>query len=333
MNDYFYILVDGLKLTNANAISGPQSYGFPALNGFISAAHALERRLKKLADFPDISFDGVLISCRDFKIKMDDSGYFATFNQKRAPILKDGKTAPIIEEGYVDLTVSLVIKATGDQLRLFNLDKNKKTFEEKFRNLCLMQRFAGGSVEYIRAVEFFTAEDTDTLKRRLLPGFVLIDAYEDAANIYHEMVEGYRTEIEEKIDPETGEITRYICPVGHNPETDMLDVLISTAAIYQIPPKAEQSEWTRYSFKRDRGWLVPIPVGYQAITQKYDADQVANIRNPNYASQFVEVIYGLGKWVFPHRLKGDINQYFWRYDNSVENLYLITQHQPSNTNL
>lgn len=77
--------------------------------------------------------------------------------------------------------------------------------------------------------------------------------------------------------------------------------------------------------KQGRGWLVPIPIGHQGISDLYDAGDMQNVRNPEYPSQYVEAIYGLGKWVFPYRIK-DLADALWyqQYDES-NNLYLVTQ--------
>lgn len=319
----FYILIDQIKISDANAISGPLSYGFPAINGFLGACHALERKLYE-ADFPDIKFDGMLISCREYTPKVDSSGYEVTFIQKRAPLKKDGKTAGIVEEGYVDLTVSLVINATGDFNEFLNFDSRKKMLETSFKNFCFLQRFAGGTVDSIESVSIYRTDQEDILKKRLLPGYVLINAFEESENIYHEMIEGYRIESEEGLDINTGEIiNRVHNPLGSNSATNVLDILLNTAIIYHIAPTNDNEEWQNYSFKTGRGWLVPIPIGYQAISPIYDANSLKNNRDPKYPTQFVETIYALGKWVFPHRLQGNFKQYFWRYAESTNNIYLI----------
>ena len=74
-----------------------------------------------------------------------------------------------------------------------------------------------------------------------------------------------------------------------------------------------------------------MPIGYQGISELYDAGVMQNVRNPEYPSQYVETIYSLGKWVYPQRLGGVYSEYdianaFWRYryDNE-QNLYLVTQ--------
>ncbi len=70
-----------------------------------------------------------------------------------------------------------------------------------------------------------------------------------------------------------------------------------------------------------------MPIGYQGISPKYEAGVMQHVRSPEYPSQYVEAIYGLGKWVYPQRLGENIANAFWRYAYDEEQaLYLIAQH-------
>ncbi len=106
----------------------------------------------------------------------------------------------------------------------------------------------------------------------------------------------------------------------------MLDV----CTIHHLPhiQKNDTVKWENYSIKKGRGWLVPMPIGYQGISDKYQAGLMQNVRNPEYPSQYVEAIYGLGKWLYPYHLKRNdkILSAFWRYSYDDEKqLYLTTQ--------
>ena len=105
----FYLLFDRMQIQAANAISGPLSYGFPALNGFLGAIHALNRRLP---ESEGITLGGVLVACHHCDVQLYRPHPYAdaTFNQSRNPLKKNGDTAAIIEEGKVHLTVSLLVE-------------------------------------------------------------------------------------------------------------------------------------------------------------------------------------------------------------------------------
>ena len=104
---------------------------------------------------------------------------------------------------------------------------------------------------------------------------------------------------------------------------------ISDATFTQIDSKntdaKDSKEWRTHSVKSGRGWLVPLPVGYQGIAAPFAAGELAHCRTAEYPSQYVETIYSLGKWVFPFRLPENFQQCFWRYTTPQDNLYLITQ--------
>ena len=112
------------------------------------------------------------------------------------------------------------------------------------------------------------------------------------------------------------------------PEATALDALIDLTCLHHVPvEKSGSVQWQTRSAKTGRGWLVPMPVGYQGIAPAFAAGELANCRSNEYSAQYVEAVYGLGKWVFPHRID-DITKAFWRYRHQAENdLYLVTQEE------
>ncbi len=294
-----YLLLDRIHIQAANTLSSPLTYGFPAITGFLGAMHALNRKLSPEAG---ITLGGVLVASHDCNVQRYRPHSYAdyTFNQTRNPIKKDGKTAAIVEEGKVHLTVSLVVEVVADRAAHRELKDDSSVFVSEIKQKLLMQRIAGGSVLSVRAAKWFESASTE-LQRGLLPAFVLMDAKKDLIDI-------------------TQEIQKT------NPEATALDALIEVATLRHVPPDSEQKEtdWKTESIKTGRGWLVPIPIGFQGIAPRNEAGQLANCRNPEYASQFVESVYSLGKWVFPFRIK-DLASAFWRYDHAENNLYLTTQ--------
>lgn len=87
------------------------------------------------------------------------------------------------------------------------------------------------------------------------------------------------------------------------------------------PLNTEQATW---EYRHKSGWLVPIPVGYGAISDLYSPGAVANSRDEETAVRFVESLYSLGQWISPHRIE-NFAHLFWRHDaRPDENLYLCT---------
>ena len=325
-----YLLFDRIQIQAANAISGPLSYGFPSLNGFLGAVHALNRRLP---ESDSITLGGVLVACHDCDVQMYRPHAFAdaTFNQSRNPLKKNGDTASIIEEGKVHLTVSLLVEVHKADQAWANLSQNQQASEwcKQVQNRLMQQRIAGGSVTAIGRTQLFEPHQQDEMIAALLPAFVLMDAGHDLLAITRELQTGQQHLVDEfdEIQPAYDEDGAPL-PSTHpaQAEATALDALIEVATLHRLPPAGEDDKEERIlTVKSGRGWLVPLPVGYQGIAAPFAAGELAHCRTVDYPSQYVETIYSLGKWVFPFRLPENFQQCFWRYATPQDNLYLITQ--------
>ena len=330
MSPNYYLLFDRMQIQAANAISGPLSYGFPALNGFLGAIHALNRRLP---ESEGITLGGVLVACHHCDVQLYRPHPYAdaTFNQSRNPLKKNGDTAAIIEEGKVHLTVSLLVEVHKADQAWANLSQNPQASEwcTQVQNMLMQQRIAGGSVISIGRTQLFEPHQQDEMIAALLPAFVLMDAGQDLLAITRELQTGQQHLVDEfdEIQPAYDEDGAPL-PSAHpaQAEATALDALIEVATLHHLPPDAKDSkEWRTHSVKSGRGWLVPLPVGYQGIAAPFAAGELAHCRTVDYPSQYVETIYSLGKWVFPFRLPENFQQCFWRYATPQDNLYLITQ--------
>ena len=62
-----YLCLNRIQISNANAISSPLTYGFPAITGFTGAVHALSRKVSQIDGLEDIRLDGVLIACHSYQ--------------------------------------------------------------------------------------------------------------------------------------------------------------------------------------------------------------------------------------------------------------------------
>ena len=300
-----YLCLNRIQISNANAISSPLTYGFPAITGFTGAVHALNRKVSQIDGLEDIRLDGVLIACHSYQPQTyrENSYKDFTFIQTRNPLKKDGKTASIIEEGRCHLTVSLIIGVYSDSLFFDEDDDQIDLLQQTAKNLIQQQRIAGGSViglNKFAPVSFRVKEKISEFTDKLLPAFVLIDAHDDLQTI----TAGLQTK---------------------NPEATALDALLETATLHHVPSDAQGSSWTVESVKKGRGWLVPIPVGYQGISPTFDAGQMQHSRNPEYPSQYVEAIYSLGKWVFPYSIEKLETAFWYQKHDAEQDLYLVTQ--------
>lgn len=305
-----YLLFKKVVIENANAISSPLTYGFPAVTGFLGSFHAMSRKMAEHSELSSLSLGGVLLACYECTphIYRDKSYNNYTFNQSRNPLKKDGKTASIIEEGKCRLVMSFVVEVLSDSKPSNELTS---VLAKQSKQWIWQQRLAGGSVfgiDRFNPVQYFDADDIDAVVPHLLPAFVLMEAKQEFSEIIYSVQQ-------------------------NNPDATSLDALIDVATLHHIPKTKDNGDtkWITTSSKTGHGWLVPMPIGYQGISELFEAGVMQNVRNPEYPSQYVEAVYGLGKWVYPQRLGGAQSEYdlikaFWRYKYYKDNnLYLVTQ--------
>lgn len=287
-----YILLEHLKVQNANCIAG-LTYGFPAITHFLGYTHALSRKLQQQLG---IELTGCAVVCHQYQLQAyQPSGWGDyVFALTRNPLTKEGKTAPIVEEGRMHLTVSLILEAD----KAFS-NSQQQRLVEMLSLLAQRQKLAGGQVISLKGVSLYSDDDERALSRKLLrkmlPGFVLTDRSELLKQHYQQLI-------------------------ATQPNATMLDAWLDFSALtYQAvtadnvdsPTEQHAVEWVRVP-KPANGYLVPITTGYKAISVLYPAGSVANSRDPQYPFCFVESAYGVGQWLSPHRVP-DVRDVIWRY--------------------
>ncbi|MBW9247732.1 MAG: type I-F CRISPR-associated protein Csy2 [Acidithiobacillus ferriphilus] len=286
-----------IRVQNANAISSPMTWGFPAITAFTGLMSALERRLGRDAG---IAFFGVGVICHGFEAQVTTSGYTRAFHLTRNPVLADGSTAGIVEEGRVHLDVTLVFDV---QLTDANRgDAERAALAERVAYQLAGMRLAGGSVMPalpgpVRrptqpVLELVPDESQDDerrkqfrrLARRWLPGFALVSR--------DDLLQARLAELR-----------------TNDPATTALDAWLdlsrwNTRAVGR-PPKAGTDAPPTVEWVRDPrvGWTVPIPVGFAALSDLYVPGTVSGTRDMGTPFRFVETVWSMGQWISPHRLR------------------------------
>jgi len=102
-----------LKIQNANAISSQMTWGFPPISAFMGLMHALER---KIARSSNLQFKAVGVICHSHTTQTSRK-YHDQFHLTRNPVLKDGKSPSIVEEGRMHLDITLVFGIDGNILQ------------------------------------------------------------------------------------------------------------------------------------------------------------------------------------------------------------------------
>jgi CRISPR-associated protein Csy2 len=309
MSDALLIL-PRLRVQNANAISSPMTWGFPAMSAFIGLMQALERRLPANCRL-ELSAAGVI--CHDFEPQTARNGYTRTFRLTRNPVDRTGATAAIVEEGRAHLTITLVLAAHGE---VCSGEKDERdAVANEIGEILAGMRIAGGSVippvqtgrgrRHRPLLEPLDdrSEERDKQFRRLcrqwLPGFALVSRDDLLARRLAEIRE-------------------------ETPEATALDAWLDLSRLNHechvtttVNDQGEPREEVAWEVRRPPGWVVPIPVGYGAISELFPAGTVANARDQSTPFRFVESLYSIGQWVSPHRLRR-IDDLLWYVDNDLD---------------
>lgn len=294
------LVLPRIKITNANLISGPLTYGFPAMTAFLGVTHNLERH------FPDLpyTFVGTGVVCHRFTPQASRSGYMYTLHLNRFPVDAKGESASFVEDGRVHLDVSLVVGVRWRDNAYVTQDEGERLAAALLEAVQGM-RVAGGSViacsakpiwQEMPAYEQEQAERFRPVCRRLMPGFALVDR----SDLLRPRVEALRQQ---------------------KPDASALDALLDICALHSEPHTGDDDACVWKTFRRQPGWIVPIPVGYRAISPLYAAGEVKNARDDVTPFRFVESIASLGEWKSPHRLHLP-QELLWTYQaNAHDGVY------------
>lgn len=300
------LILPRLRIQNANAVSSPLTWGFPAPSAFTGFVHALQLRLN--ANGYDLRLGGVGIVCHGFEPQVFAPSGRRTqvFCLSRNPVDKEGAASAIVEEGRVHLEVSLAITLAGNDCPLN--EAKCTSLAAEILTIAQGMRIAGGSIiphpersRYPSKWFSWDHEDHDkclanfrTMRRRLLPGFALVSREQLLAQHLNTLQQTA-------------------------PLTNALDALLDLCRLNIEPelsdkPEGDSDGKVKWSVRRPyRGWLVPLPVGYAAISPLYAPGDVKNARDDSAPFRFVESVLSLGEWVSPHRIP-QLKQLLWHHD-------------------
>ncbi len=307
-----------IKVENANAIAG-LTYGFPAVSSFLGFSHALSRTLQKEHG---LRLSGCAVVCHAHHVAACQPAGWGDYNFSltRNPLTREAKSPSFVEEGRMNMEVSLVLECefTASSLDFDGADRDEdiSRFQAYILNKVLAQRLAGGTILNLHRWEpvcfMEVPEETEKqavfrrrLLRRLLPGFLLVNRADLLAEHFKRLRET-------------------------KPETELMDAWLDFVALKyaaegkgrdegdgvaeaeaEAAPDQRKVKWQRLP-KPGNGWLVPMSAGFKAISPLYENGQVANTRDNITPFRFVESAYTIGQWISPHRIT-DLAHLFWRY--------------------
>ena len=317
------IEIGRLSVHNANAVSGPLSWGFPAPSAFMGFVHALNRQLD------DVQFGGVGIICHQFdpQVAKSRGSYTHSFKLMRHPYKASWRQKPfqvdkqsaMIEEGRAHLEVTLLIELLGDEPRT---EDERNTLSLEIQALVSSMRIAGGALHQVSPkVEIHNWPETEEnaqkefrhKRYRWLPGFALVER----RDLLCKHLEGLRQNV-----AETNSLEAMLDLLAIHSEPELTDEPYDKIDLSaeNTDRKSDSTVWV--STKRSPGWLVPLPVGYGALSELYKPGSVRNARDRTVPFRFVESLYSIGQWLSPHRLTS-INQLLWHTESDAKyGLYL-----------
>ncbi|HFB66921.1 MAG TPA: type I-F CRISPR-associated protein Csy2 [Aeromonadales bacterium] len=384
-----FILLNRIKVQNANAIAG-FTWGFPAITHFLGFTHLLARKLADHKEFADIHLSGCAVIAHSHQVHTYSTYGEHEFTQSKNPAYQhkeDSKnkvnTPPVIEEGKINMTVSLLIGCKG-----YLGGTAEFRFIQWLQKNCLMQRLAGGTILDIKQIEYFSddAINLSKIKRRLLPGFVLqertqhlekhyktlkdenenaelLDAWLDFCCLKQqarpksdliikyfqqrakqqaddsepdELMQKWEDHLKEPFQqariPE--QLKQHFAALENNKQTKKL---FAQWQDYCSPAQETEADW-EYVAKPESGYLVPIMIGYKAISKEFKHKEISNVRmsytngipdDPQPDVCFVEAVHSIGEWQSIHRVKtnDELNACLWHY-HYEKNWYLCTQNPP-----
>ncbi len=284
------LLIRHIQVHNANAFASPYSIGFPAMTAWLGAVHALERKIKQDERFneelDDLVFPSVAVVCHDFKLHAYKG--VNDFDQVMIgtgnPLDKTGSRPSFIEEGRCDLNISLLIE--------YRVSDSGDLIDAVEQILPTM-KLASGDIQRFGEIKRYSI-DTDAdyhqLIGRVMPGFCLIERRD---LMQQAMAEGM----------------------------DALDALLEYLKVTHHCKQDDSDNIHWVSQRKEKGWLVPITVGYQGISELGEAQYQ---RDPSTPHRFAESVVTLGEFIMPYRLDS-LEPMLWRYQSNLEKSLYLTQ--------
>ncbi|KZX37801.1 type I-F CRISPR-associated protein Csy2 [Wohlfahrtiimonas chitiniclastica] len=305
----YFLKIPHLSIHNANALSSPLTIGFPAITSWLGAMHALERHLRQQPDLDSVRLTQLAVSCHDFHLRTHKGrGDFvhSVINARNPMQLKKkrekgepddtAESSPFIEEPLCDLRVTLLMEVTGAIIKSSDV---RAALVKACDQYVMRMKFASGDVMSVKECQWVSIDGDDDradhrhIARELMLGNVLVEARDVMAKAMEE-----------------------------NPEKDAITILLDHLAIQHEATPNEHNDSAQWSSSRlgDHGWLVPISVGFQALSPV--TDPILNQRDDVTPHCFAESILTLGRFVMPHRCES-LSSLFWSYHvDEAQGLYL-----------
>ena len=276
-----YLLISHLRIHNANALSSTMTIGTPAMTAFLGFSHALQRKLPKqwALHFKKVGICIHKLHVHQYREASHDA--FSLIGVSH-PLNNKGERPSFVEEARCDLDFSLIIQCDS-----MLPEEGKSVIAETIQTM----KFAGGDIKnFGQLLELIDSGENaieKRLKRELMPGYWLIDRSD-------------------------------LIRAAVNENIDAMQALLNYLSVFVSMQKNATGVSNKYS-KQESGWLVPIVVGFQGLT---NCELAENQRDPSKLHRFAEPVITLGEYKMVHRLQS-VSEILWSYHFDPEtNLYL-----------
>ena len=288
-----FLLIPHLKIHNANAMSSPYTIGFPAMTAWLGAVHALQRKLKQQGC--DLNLNKVAVSCHDFNLQTykGRGDFVHSIVSTANPLDKDGNRPAFIEEARCHLEVSLLIEIESSSKR------QRDQLLDLVNGIVASMKFTSGDVLSVKPCTILNFDDDEDQSQQLRP--IL-----NKLMLGHVLIERRDLVIQSMQDGK-----------------DALDSVLDYLNVTHSSIQDEDGKVTWTSKRKAQGWLVPIAVGFQGISELGHAK---NQRDVNTLHRFAESVLTLGEFVMPYRIES-IDQLLWQYHVDLENNLYLCQNQ------
>lgn len=303
-----YLLIRKMRIHNANALSSPMTIGFPAMTAWLGFMHALERRISAHPAFEKVRMKELAVSCHALNLQTyrEDGGFVRSVISTANPLRKKGsgfERPPFIEEARVHLIVSLLIRFEG----ISSDDETRDSFIQTMQNELPLMKLAGGDI--LDVAPFILPSEAE--KKKIFHSSRLMDLGEDE----HSARKAFRCLMPGYVLIERRDVLQ---DRGGSSLDALLDVL-SMHYAYQ-----EESDSWEFSPRPEKGWLIPIAVGFKGLTP---LGKVKNQRDPDTPHRFAEPVLTLGEFKMPYHFDS-IHEMMWHYQYEEEkNLYLCVNQE------
>lgn len=286
------LLIPHIQVQNANALSSPYTIGFPAMTAWLGATHALQRKLNQQG-FSDLIFlsTAVISHKTNLQTYRGQGDYVHSIVGTANPLDRHGGRPAFVEQARCHLDVSLLVEYRG-------VDKeDEEGFRKKLDEIMLgNMKIAGGDILKCRPSELLRINDNDEeqlrkLTRRLMPGYVLVER-------------------------------RHLMQRAMEEGQDAIEALLDHLKIMHRSEQHKDGSTNWHSHRKEKGWIVPIATGFQALTA---LGQARNQRDPETPHRFAESIVTLGEFIMPYRVES-LDEMLWHYHvNPQQALYVCQQ--------